>query len=218
MSNIKYFLITIYISTIFVTKTFAARPLVTDDIGTVSATNFELETGYDICNNLTEASRHCCAISLKHGITAKMDIGITLPYQLRPEVTEKLGATVVGTKFVIIDNFFSISLSNALGERKYTLNSIFSKNIGLTKIHVNAGYDATGNLEEKGEFCFACACEYCWERLGFVFETFGNSSIFENWTIGTKYSISDNIAFDIAYNSEYNNNENLLTFGVHYEF
>ncbi len=198
---------------------FAAHPLTTDDIGTVEVGKYELEIGYDNCKNQGELRNHSCGLSLKHGISRKLDIGISFPYQIEPKPAERLGRVSLSFKFLLIEEFFAFTLSNELGSEEYLINGILTHGVSSWVVHFNLGYQATGDENTKGEMLYSSALEYSpMNKIDFVGEVLGEETGFQNWLLGMRCKISDVCFFDIAYGSGFRETNEKIAFGFHTEF
>jgi len=200
------------------TALFGAYPLTTDDIGTVDINKFEVETSYDNCGNNNELWDRSCAFSLKHGVTEKMDIGLSFPIKLCPCENERVGAAVLGLKFLLFKNIAAFSFSNELGGKEYFLNGIISKELSPVIAHVNAGYLATGDETLKGAMTHGCGLEYPIGRFGLVGEIVGEEMGLRNWLAGVRYRIDDYILIGGAVSDGLGDVNDRVTVGLHTEF
>jgi hypothetical protein len=198
---------------------FAAHPLTTDDIGTVEVGEYELEIGYDNCKNQGELRNHSCGLSLKHGISRKLDIGISFPYHIEPKPAERLGRVSLSFKFLLIEEFFAFTLSNELGSEEYLINGILTREISSWVTHFNLGYQATGNENAKGEMLYSSALEYSpMNKIDLVGEVLGEETGFQNWLLGMRCKISEVCFFDIAYGNGFRETNEKIASGFHMEF
>lgn len=197
---------------------FAAHPLTTDDIGIVDGGKYELEIGYDNCKSEDELRNHSCGFSLKHGITEKMDVGISFPYQVEPRPAEQLGRVTLGFKFLLIEDIFAFSVSNELGSKEYFVNSIVSREFSPMTVHLNFGYLATGDKDNQGEIIYSSAFEYPLRKIDLVGETIGKKDGLQNWLLGLRYKVSDVSALNFAYGNGFRETNEKTVFGFHTEF
>ena len=84
---------------LMISFSFAAHPLTTDDIGIVEMGKYEMEIGYDNCKNQGQLRNHSCGLSLKHGISQKLDNGVSFPFHIEPKPAERLGKVSLSLKF-----------------------------------------------------------------------------------------------------------------------
>ncbi len=195
---------------------FAAHPLTTDDIGTVDIGKYELEVFYDNCKS--ETRNHFCGISLKHGITEKIDVGISFPYQLEPKLAEPLGTLTLGFKFLLMKDIFALTVSNELGSKKYFINGIFTQEIKPISVHVNIGYATSGDENTEGKITYSSAFECPFEKIDLVGEVIGDKVSLQNWLLGVRYKIKESVFVDCAYGNSFRNTDEKISFGFHAEF
>lgn len=100
---------------------FAAYPLATDDAGTVKQNSFELESGYDNSKDHENLTSQASAFSFKHGVTERLDVGIAVPYQIKPSRDERMGAASMAFKFSLVKDVVAMTFSNELGEKPTSL-------------------------------------------------------------------------------------------------
>ncbi|MBN2407641.1 MAG: hypothetical protein JXJ19_08070 [Elusimicrobia bacterium] len=137
---------------------YGARPLSTDDAGTVTPGAIEAELGYEDIED--DGSREL-SLCVKHGLTNRMDLAVSVPYELKPE--DGTGSAEIGIKFLLFNEkgrvpAAALTVSNVLGSSEYMINSVFTKDMGYVCIHINIGYGATGDPGEEGvTFCSAAA-------------------------------------------------------------
>jgi hypothetical protein len=124
-------------------RVFAAYPLATDDAGTVSHNSFELEAGYANAKDHDNLTNQASAFSFKHGVTERLDVGIAVPYQIKPSRGERMGAATMVFKFSLVRDMVAMTFSNELGEKAYFLNAIYTKEFPGIKLNFNAGYLST---------------------------------------------------------------------------
>ena len=99
------------------TPMFAAHPLATDDAGTVAPATNELEATYDTRHIPGTHRTHSSDITLKQGITNRMDIGINVPYQIDPPCEERFGCVSLLVKMSLIEELLTFSIANEMGEK-----------------------------------------------------------------------------------------------------
>lgn len=160
---------------------------------------------------------HSCGVSLKHGITEKLDVGISLPYQVKPKVDEKFGPATLGLKFLLVKDFFAFSINNKLGSSEYFLNGIFSKEIQPVTVHINFGYEATGDENVEGEIIYSSAVEYQLKKIDLVGEIIGEQIGFLRWVQGLRYKLSDVTAVNCGYGNGFRNSDEKIALGFHTE-
>ncbi len=197
---------------------FAAHPLSTDDIGIMDKADCELEVGYDNCKSGDELRNHSCGISLKHGITGKMDIGVSFPYRIKPKPAEQFGTATIGFKFLLIRDIFAFSINNELGSKEYFINGILSREILPIILHFNFGYLAGGDEKVQGEIIYSSAFEYPLKKIDLVGETVGGKTGLQNWLFGLRYKIGVVSTLNFAYANGFKDTDEKIAFGFHKEF
>lgn len=211
-------------------STFAARPLTTDDAGTVDPQTFELEMGYDFNKNQDNSEDKSVNVSLKHGITERLDLCIALPYEVKPE--QGLGSAEVGMKFSLLkekENIpgVSFTFSPRLGASEYALNGILSKKIGQINAHLNLGYVATGKVDEKGVTIYSGAIELPLSKnLVLVGEIVGEADADSNTKdiliglLGGSLQVLDALVLDLGISTGFNDASPKwkMTLGLTYGF
>lgn len=138
---------------------FAARPLVTDDFGTVDAGKYELEFGYNSITPKTGSGTTSGLVAqLKRGFTRSFDLGVELSYSMT--TPSGLGDAVLHAKLKLkefgedegITARADIKLSNGDAVRglgsgflDYGFIMILSKKLAGMNTHFNAGYVVVGD-------------------------------------------------------------------------
>lgn len=148
----------------------AARPLDTDDTGTVEKGKSETELSFDYCRYRTEGNCQSPTLSIKHGLTERLDLGLGFAHSTDKDAD---GNTVgwgmspleIGFKMALLKENkilpgISFSAGYEAGQTGYGLNMIFSRfyrNLGL---HFNLGYNSPGEAIVKGTIVTSFAMEY----------------------------------------------------------
>ncbi|MBU2574249.1 MAG: hypothetical protein KKH28_09255 [Elusimicrobia bacterium] len=197
---------------------FAAYPLATDDAGTVALNSCELEAGYDNSKDRESLSNQSGAFSFKHGLTEKMDIGISLPYRIHPAGEEKPGAASIGLKFSLVKGIVALSFSNELGEKEYFLNTIYTKEFSAVKLHFNAGYLSTGEETKKGSGSYGLALEYPMGKFEAVGEAQGREGGEGAVLLGLRYWIRESLFVAGAIARDFRTGHPRFAAGLHFEF
>ncbi len=149
---------------------WAARPLSTDDAGTVEKEKFETEISFDHCQSRPEGTCQSPAFFIKHGLTDRLDFGLGFSHSTDKDAD---GNTVgwgmspleIGFKMALLKENqtmpdISLSAGYETGGTEYGLNMIFSRGYGNLGLHVNLGYDSPGEAMAKGSVGSALAAEY----------------------------------------------------------
>jgi len=149
---------------------FAARPLATDDAGTVEPGKFETEAAFEHCQHRPDGTCQSPGIQLKHGLTDKMDIGVAVGHGTDKDAdgnTVGWGMTplAVGLKAALLREHktlpdLSVSAGFETGASGWSVNGIASKEISGIGLHVNAGYNGAGEAMVRGSYGFGLAVEY----------------------------------------------------------
>lgn len=193
---------------------FAGRPLTTDDAYTVEKGKFELEIGYDIIENDDRTKNQEIGFSLKAGLTSWMDLGISTSF-IYKENDEKLNEwqnMEIGAKFLILKNneklpkiAFTISgVPNPdEGDKRYSINSILSKEFGKTTFHLNLGTYSLKTSEKNENFLtYCCALEYSLnEKMNLCGEIVGENNE-ENpleILLGANFPLNENLTIDFGF-------------------
>jgi len=148
---------------------YAARPLSTDDAGTVETGKYETEISFDFSHYRPEGACHSPGLALKHGLTDRMDLGLgfshftdkdtdgnSVAWGMSPlEVSFKLG--LFRERPTLPD--ISVSAGFEKGNNGYGLNLILSREYGNLGLHYNLGYNASGEAMVKGSIATSLAAE-----------------------------------------------------------
>lgn len=181
---------------------YAARPLSTDDAGTVEREKFELEVGYDFIDNGGGNREQSMGASIKAGLTEGVDFGIAVPYQLEPE--NGLDQGEMGVKFSLLKERenapgAALTFGYNIGASEYALCGIASKEIGLFTVHLNLGYNAPGTVDGKGTTTYSIGGEFSAdENLTMVSEIVGEENGIMEGLLGGRLQVSEAIAFDLG--------------------
>lgn len=137
----------------------AARPLATDDAGTVAGQHFEAEFGYilDQPRGGAEKSSGLTA-SLKYGLLENLDLGAELPYELSP--VSGLGDICLKCKYRFLEESDSLpalavraDIKTATGDANkglgsgqmdYGAHALVSKTWDLVSVSADIGYTLVG--------------------------------------------------------------------------
>ena len=175
---------------------FAAHPLTTDDAGVVAKEKFEIEASHDFGDAEDEEAKKITqrnlGLSFKHGLTEKMDFGISLPYQVKPSTSNEAGNAEISFKFALIQDVLAVSLANELGASDYFVNLILSHKIADFGLHFNAGYLKSDELYSGGNGIYNVAVEHPVNKnLNAVGEINLDDYGFETWLVGAQYEIQN---------------------------
>ncbi len=199
---------------------FAARPLNTDDAGTVDQGKFEIEAGVEVekAKDIDETATGL-AVQVKYGILDNLDAGIEIPYAASDP--SGIGDATVKGKINFVEETESapaislgidIKLANGdkdqglgTGYVDYGINGILSKEFGPAVCHANLGYTIVGveeGTDSENTISYGIAVEFpVDDQLTVVGEIFGASV--ENASanpldlqIGGYWSINDTARVD----------------------
>ena len=193
---------------------FAARPFATDDAGTVERSIHELEFGCDFWSD--EAA---LGLGFKHGLTERMDLGVSISYIIVPEESNGFESAELGVKFALIPDVFAASLAGSFGEAAYTLNGILTQGLGPLEIDCNFGYETAGIIGEDGTIFYALALIFNLGASAFGVEGTGDKDGLQSWLIGCRYTLVDGFAADVGISGGSDDDAlTTATAGIHYEF
>lgn len=211
----------------FVSYSFAARPLSTDDAATVEEGHFEIEYGIEYVNQLDKEIN--LSLVAKRGFCKNLDLGIEVPYKFIDfkegaksdgfsdiNLTTKLN--LIKDKSVMPDTSISFSYktdsanndkSLGTGKPEYTINSIFTKSINKIAVHTNLGYSFKEDFDDSDNedtLNYGLAIEFgINDRLNLVNEITGNTVLKRkfndnscNALIGFNYVINKIITLDLG--------------------
>jgi cobalt/nickel transport protein len=157
---------------LFSTSTYAARPLTTDDAGTVEKGEFQLEMGVDALRQDNHDREYSPSLTLTYGLLERMDVGIGSGYLfVHPKEDKKergFSDTELKVKYRPIDEkdwrpAFALtgtlkiptaSESKGLGSEKtdFGINAILTKNLGERSVlYFNLGYTFIGEQHADNE-------------------------------------------------------------------
>jgi hypothetical protein len=149
---------------------WAARPLATDDAGTVEKGKYETELSFDHCQNRPDGTCQSPGIQLKHGLTDRMDIGFAVGHDTDKDadgntVAWGMSPLAVGIKAALLKEHktlpdLSISVGFESGASEWSVNGIASKDIACVVVHFNLGYESAGAPLVRGEYTMGLAAEY----------------------------------------------------------
>ncbi len=205
---------------------FAARPLLTEDSGTVDKGAFELELGFDYLRDHNRDQFYIPSAQLKYGPMEKMEVAATIGYIFNDvhegELLDGWSDTFVYLKYQLWDEGETypaftmkplIKFSTATwkkvqgsGETDYALGAVFSKSFSNLKLHFDAFYFWVGEKDKTDILSTGLAAEYDlqkgWTAVGEIryLENFNadrkDDPIFVNLGLKKKYGPA---VFDTAF-------------------
>lgn len=197
---------------------FAAYPLATDDAGTVARNTCELEASYDSFKDGENLANQFGGVSFKHGLTEKMDVGLSVPYQVHPAAAERVGAASLALKFSLVKDVLAFSVANELGEKEYFLNAVYSKELAVVKLSLNAGYLSTGDETKKGRGAYGLAAEYPMGKYEAAAELQGTEGGAGSMLVGLRYWLKDTLFVSSGVARALEADRYRVTAGFHLEF
>ncbi len=210
---------------LFTSSTFAARPLTTDDTGTVEKGKFQLETGFDFARQENHDKELGPSMTLTYGMFERMDMGIGSGYLfVHPAEGKKengFADTEVKVKYRLMDEkdglpSFAVSgkvkiptasESKDLGSGKtdFGIITIFQKNLSkrLT-LYLNLGYTFIEEHRANNEFNYSIAGQFVlsdkWALVGEIVgvNNFNGRKGDDPFSglLGAQYLITDSIVWD----------------------
>jgi cobalt/nickel transport protein len=207
------------------TFTYAARPLTTDDAGTVEKGEFQLETGFDALRQDNHDREYSPSMTLTYGLLKRMDLGIGSGYIFyHPKEGKKengMADTELKLKYRWIDEqdwrpafattgtvkIPTASESKGLGSGKTDvhINTILTKNLSKRLVlHLNLGYTFIGETHVNNELNYSMAAQFILtETWALVGEVVGVNNLNGqhgddpiSCLLGTYYLITDKIIWD----------------------
>lgn len=141
---------------------FGARPLSTDDAGVVDLGSYEVEFGYDFSNEDNDVESRGLGLSIKHGLTERLDFGIGIPYDIEPDNgLSNIEFAMKLALFSIKSLAGSFVLAYSPGDPEYTAVGILTAETGPLATHINLGYTTVPDSEEeRGLTTYAVAVEW----------------------------------------------------------
>jgi hypothetical protein len=182
---------------LFSTSAMAARPFATDDAGTVSQGFFEIETGCNFWKNLVVPE-----LSLKHGLTDRMDLGIGFGYTCIPNREKGFNGGELGLKFAVVPELVSLSAGGMFGDATFCFNCILSKGFGKFTFDANLGLEAVAGIDDA-DMTFGLCCHFDGERFGAGLEVCGTHRSFDLWQIGCNCAIMNWLAVDAGFSGDF---------------
>jgi hypothetical protein len=181
-----------------VMNVFAARPFVVDDAGTVSAGTFEFEMAADYWTSKLGPS-----IVFKHGVTERMDIGVTIGYCQLPDEERGISAACLGLKFALIPDLLTASMGAHFGSSNYSAFALLTKSLGPVEIDANFGFEATLDEGNHVDLRYGLAAVVPIQRVALGAECMGTHEAFDWWLVGGRFSITDWFTIDCGLGGDF---------------
>ena len=211
----------------FPSLSFAARPLSTNDAGTVEKGTFEVEYGIEYTDGFDNETTMSLAVT--RGLLDNLDLGIEVPYGFidakQASDSDGFSDISVCTKVILLmdkEIFPDLSLAFAYksdsgnydkglgtGKPEYSLSSIFSKSFESFALHSNVGYSFKEDFDDEDNedvLTYGLAIEYSLnDKFNLVGEVFGDTVLKRKFQdnscsalLGVNYAITDNIVLDFG--------------------
>jgi len=223
--RLMFIVILIFCVVLFSGNAFAARPLTTDDAGTVEKGKFQVETGFDFNRQDNYDKEYFPSLTLTYGLFERMDIGVGSAYLfVNPVEGKKVNGfsdTPLKVKYRFLDQkdwipSFAVSgtlimptasKSKGLGSGKvdFNINNIFQWNLSKRwQLYANLGYTFIGEHQVNNEFNYSIAGQFVLsDKWALVGEVFGLNNFNGNkrddpisGLVGIQYMLSDNFVLD----------------------
>ena len=121
----------------------AARPLINDDASTVEMHKYEMEVAADYWKDQAQTG-----LTFKHGLTERMDLGISFGYCALPQDLRAFSHADIGFKFALMLDLIAASFKICPDQSLYTINGILSKELSFLNFDLNFGMKALGESNE----------------------------------------------------------------------
>jgi cobalt/nickel transport protein len=207
------------------TYTYAARPLTTDDAGTVEKGVFQLEAGFDAARQDNHDREYSPSMTLSYGLLERMDLGIGSGYIFSHPKESKRENGMADTELKLKYRWTNeqdwrpafattgtvkiptASESKGLGSGKtdFHINTILTKYLNKRLVlHLNLGYTFIGEKHVNNELNYSMAIQFILtERWALVGEIVGVNNLNGrhgddpiSGLLGTYYLITDKIVWD----------------------
>lgn len=205
----------LFLGLVFCQLAGASRPFATDDAGTVAAGTFEAELGTESWKDASDIG-----ISLKHGITPRMDLGVAIDYTAFPREERTYAPATLSLKYALVPDLLSASFASALGTPEYRVNGILTKSLGDFGVSANVGGEVEGGSRDAE---LTWGLSPTWNISGVTLGAEiagerGNDVDGMNWKVGAQLH-REPIDFDLAVGSSFQNDPQWrITAGVWFAF
>jgi len=150
--------------------TQAARPLATDDAGTMEKEKSETEWSFDYCQYRPNGTCHSPGLAIKHGLTERLDLGLGFTHSTDKDsegntVGWGMSPLDIGFKMALLKERqmlpdISVSTGFESGSADYSINLILSRTIKDISFHYNLGYNSSGEAMVNGSLPTSLAAEW----------------------------------------------------------
>lgn len=173
----------------------AARPFATDDAGTVAPGTFETELGSE-----SWSDKGAFSLGLKHGLTERMDLGISAGWAAWPEAERRFENAELSAKYALVPELLSMSFATALGTSEYSLNGILSKGFGDLGVNLNVGGDFAGG-ERHADLSWGVNPNCALGSLSLGAQVRGDQRAAQDWKVGGQLRPVESFAIDLGIGS-----------------
>jgi hypothetical protein len=209
----------------FSSSAFAARPLTTDDAGTVEKGKFQMETGFDFTRQDNHDREYTPSLTLTYGLLDSMDLDIGSGYIFSHPKKDKKENGITDTELKLKYRWIdekdwrpgfamagilkcpTASEPKGLGSGKtdFSINTIVTKNLSKRLVlHLNLGYTFIGEHGVNNEFNYSAAAQFILsDKWALVGEIVGVNNFNGrkgddpiSGLLGTYYLISDSLVWD----------------------
>ena len=197
------------------TPAFAARPLATDNAGTVDPIHFKIEEGLELSKTegATETLKRLVT-AVKFGILPNWDIGVEVPYNLGDP--GGFGMATLKNKIRFVNETgpvpgiairLDVTTARSSGGRNIGALGILSKNMGPVIGHLNIGYTIIGNpdsIEDWKVLSYGGALEFpINDSISIVGELVGDTNTTTDTSgsdiqAGVDWTLNDTVMLDVG--------------------
>lgn len=169
---------------------FAARPFITDDIGTISPGQFQVETGLEY-----QQDHQAPVLALKHGVTPYMDLGLGLSSTKLPWQADCIQGHVLMIKFALWPKYLSLSTATELQSGLTQWNGIYSLNLGLMELHINGALEVDTS---QTQWDYGLLLRKSWHKMALGVEAYGCEGEKPKLQLGLQSMPSDWVNMDMG--------------------
>lgn len=191
----------------------AARPFFTDDAGTVERSAFELESASDYWKDFASFGT-----TLKHGLTDKMDLGISFGYLAVPLERRAAQPLELSLKYNFVPEHFSASFTGSFSSATYAVNAIYTHSFKAFSGHANMGFEAADAIREM-VLTYGLAAVYNLGIAAIGAEIGGVDGELNFWQFGFQINLLQWLAFDTGIGGDFGDETQVsITSGLWFSF
>lgn len=173
-------------------RVHADRPFEVDDAGVVPTGSFESEFGSASWKDRAEFG-----VGLKHGLTPRMDFGVSVGYAAIPSADRAFSPVAVSAKWVLVPELLAGTFTTTPGSSAWSLNGIASKSLGDFGANLNLGGDFAEG-ERNADLSWGVNPFLNVGPATIGAELLGDVEGAQQWKLGTQLHAFDGLAFDLA--------------------